>query len=75
MSWRAAALGNSSSKAVRSSGDISFRMATTCSCAMPRSNFPLLRLEVEDTRKRRPRASEEGARKMMTRSSSRPCSR
>src|SRR5688572_7631599 len=36
MSWRAAALGNSSSSAVRSSGDISLRIPTTCSCAIPR---------------------------------------
>ena len=39
INWRAAALGNSSSSAVRSSGDISFRMATTCSCAIARNNF------------------------------------
>ena len=38
ISWRAAALGISSSNAVRSSGDISLRMAATCSCAMQRSN-------------------------------------
>src|SRR5438105_193193 len=39
ISCRAAALGNSSSNAVRSSGDISFRIPTTCSCAMARNNF------------------------------------
>src|SRR5205823_770677 len=36
---RAAALGNSSSSAVRSSGDISFKIPTTCSWAIPRNNF------------------------------------
>jgi len=39
ISCRAAALGSSSSNAVRSSGDISLRIETTCSCAMPRSSF------------------------------------
>src|SRR6266513_2221003 len=36
---RAAALGNSSSSAVRSSGAISFKIPTTCSWAMARSSF------------------------------------
>ena len=46
ISCRAAALGNSSSSAVRSSGDISLRMPTTCSCAIARKQF-LLRLDLE----------------------------
>ena len=46
ISCRAAALGISSSSAVRSSGDISFRIETTCSCAIAAEQL-LLRLDFE----------------------------